>query len=62
MEPKVNTIGLVRVIMKSDKYTRADIETALTTAYENENLVLDFRKEDDQYVYLYLKDKPIQND
>lgn len=52
-------IGLVRVVMKSDKYTRTDMETALSEAYENENLVLDFKKEDDGYIYLYLKEKPI---
>lgn len=49
----------VRVVMKSDKYIRQDIETALDTAYEELGYVLDFMKETDKYVVLYLKEKDV---
>lgn len=49
----------VRVVPKSDKYTREDIECALDRAYEDSNYVLDFMKETDKYVILYLKEKDI---
>lgn len=46
----------VRVVPKS-KYTREDIEKTLDEAYEEYNYVLDFIKETDEYVILYLKEK-----
>lgn len=49
----------VRVVMKSDKYTRQDIETALDTAYDELGYILDFMKETDKYVVLYLKEKDV---
>lgn len=61
MSETQNAPKLVRVVSKSEKYTRADVETALNMAYDAENLVLDFKKEDDDYVYLYLKEKSILN-
>lgn len=59
VEEKKMSYGSVKVVPKSAKYTRDDIEKVLSEAYENENLVLDFKKEDDEYVYLYLRERKI---
>ena len=49
----------VKVIPKSNFHTREDIETALDEAYDENGYVLDFMKETDKYVILYLKEKEI---
>lgn len=48
----------VKVVPKS-KYTREDIEKALDEAYEDYSYILDFMKETDEYIVLYLKEKEI---
>lgn len=53
------TMKKVKVVPKSEKYTRNDIEQALNEAYDDYGYVLDFIKEDDNYVYIYLKEKEI---
>lgn len=54
------TMNKVKVVPKSDKYTRKDIEQALNEAHDGYNYVLDFKKEDDEYVYLYFKERDLQ--
>lgn len=49
----------VKVVPKSNSYIRNDIETALAEAYEETGYVLDFVKETDKYVILYLKEKEL---
>lgn len=49
----------VKVIPKSNTYTREDIETALDEAYNETGCILDFMKETDKYIVLYLKEKDI---
>lgn len=49
----------VKVIPKSEKYTSQDIETALSNAYEDYGLVLDFIKETNDYMILYLKEREL---
>lgn len=49
----------VKVVPKSEKYTRDDIETALAEAYEENGYVLDFMRETDKYIILYLKEKDL---
>lgn len=49
----------VKVIPKSEKYNRADLEAALGQAYEETGLILDFMKETDKYIILYLKEKDV---
>lgn len=46
----------VRVIPQS-KYVGLDIERALSEAYDDYGYVLDFMKEDNNYVVLYLKER-----
>lgn len=53
------TMKKVKVVPKSEKYTRNDIEQALNEAYDDYGYVLDFIKEDENYVYIYLKEKEI---
>lgn len=53
------TMKKVKVVPKSEKYTRNDIEQALNEAYDDYGYVLDFIKEDDNYVYIYLKENNI---
>lgn len=53
------TMKKVKVVTKSEKYTRNDIEQALNEAYDDYRYVLDFIKEDKNYVYIYLKEKEI---
>lgn len=52
-------IEKVKVVPKSNKYTIEDVETALNVAYDECGLVLDFIKETDNYMILYLKEKEI---
>lgn len=54
------TMNKVKVVPKSEKHTRTDIERALNDAYDDYGYVLDFKKEDDEYVYLYFKEKDLQ--
>lgn len=53
------TMKRVKVVPKSDKYTRDDIEQALNEAYDDYGYVLDFIREDGNYVYIYFKEKDI---
>lgn len=50
------TMRKVRVVPQS-KYVGLDIERALSEAYDDYGYVLDFMKEDNNYVVLYLKER-----
>lgn len=53
------TMKKVKVIPKSEKYTRQDLEQALNEVYDDYGYVLDFMKEDKNYVVLYLKEREV---
>lgn len=54
---EMNNSDKVKVVPKSEKYTSQDIETALSNAYEDYGLILDFIKETNDYMILYLKER-----
>lgn len=53
------TMKKVKVIPKSEKYTRQDLEQALNEVYDDYGYILDFMKEYKKYVVLYLKERDV---
>lgn len=53
------TMKKVKVIPKSEKYTRQELEQALNEVYDDYGYVLDFIKEDENYIVLYLKEREV---